>query len=208
VSLKAGRELLRRSEDSAHEDYEKLRDRSREPALFRAGEACLALEQYEDALKYFDKLLGENENSGHFFEAKFRMSDCRRKVTPPDLDAAMHDLLEILQYADKRVVTNRALCAVGRILDQKGTQKDLRLAVARFQQVVMLADPELEENKPWIEEAVYQSARCFARLGENEGRDKMVRRYREEFPAGRFKKEIGSLPAAEFTPALPPAPEQ
>lgn len=208
VSLKAGRELLRRSEDSAHEDYEKLRERSREPGLFRAGEACLALEQYEGALKYFDKLLGENENSGYFFEAKFRMSDCRRKVTPPDLDAAMHDLLEILQYADKRVVINRALCAVGRILDQKGTQKDLRLAVARFQQVVMLADPELEGNKPWIEEAVYQSARCFARLGENEDRDKMVRRYREEFPAGRFKKEIGGLPAAEFTPAPPVAPEQ
>ncbi|MBT3376688.1 MAG: tetratricopeptide repeat protein [Lentisphaerae bacterium] len=208
VSLTASRELLRRSEDSSHEDYETLRERSREPALYRAGEACLGMEKYDEALTYFDRLLEENENSGYFFEAKFRTSDCRRKATPPDLDAAMHDLLEILQYADKQVVTNRALCAVGRILGEKGTQKDLQLATARFQQVVMLADPEVEENKPWIEEAVYESARAFARLGQNDERDKMVRQYREMFPAGRFKEKIGGLPAAEFTPATPAAPEQ
>jgi len=139
---------------------------------------------------------------------KFRMSECRRKATPPDFDGAMHDLLEILQYADKPAIANRALCAVGRILAEKGTQKDLQLAVARFQQVVMLADPEAEDQKPWIEEAIYQSARGFARLGETEERDRMVRKYRDDFPSGRFKEEIGALPEAEFTPPQAPPTEQ
>jgi TolA-binding protein len=203
VSLNASRELLNRSEDQKHPDYETLRERSREPTLFRAGTAALRTEQYEDALTYFKKLLDEHPNTGYFFDATFGMAEARIHLTPPDNRGALADLAQILQYADRPELTNRALCMTGDIMLRSSEEKDVRQGVARLQQVVMLADPELPANRPWIERAIAKSAAAFARLGENEKRDDMLGRYRREFPDGSYADELKALPQQEFaTPAL------
>jgi len=64
----------------------------------------------------------------------------------------------------------------------------------------MLADPTVEGNRPWIELAVFESAKLFARLGDEEQRRKMVTTYKKEFPNGKYAKEIGEIGAATSAP--------
>ena len=198
VSLAASTELLARSSDPKHADYEILRERSREHAFFRGGEAAYQLGDYPRALELFAELLQERANSAYFYEAKFRMGMAMRQQDPADLDGAIRSFSEVLQYADDPPMANRALCLLAETLVMSGGEEELRLGLARFQQVVMLADPATEGNKPSIETAVYESAKAFARLGDAGKRDEMVKLYRQSFPKGRYSQDITKLPAAEF----------
>jgi TolA-binding protein len=203
VSLAASRELIARGEKAKDAEGARVRARSREPALFRAGQAGLALKTYDEALKYFTTLVTEYPRTGFFFEAKFGLAQARGKLTPPDIAGAIADLGEVVQFTQDPVQANRALCLVGEALAGQGDQRSLQQAVARFQQVVLLADPKVEGNRPWIEMAVVESAKAFARLGNTSERDAMVTLYRERFPQGSRTQELQALPAPGTGPATP-----
>lgn len=203
LALPATLELLARGENPAHPDAALIADRLREGLLLRAAKATLALDNPGAALKYLDKLFLEKPNTGYFFEAKFLSAQARQKTRPPDLAGAVRDLGEITQYATDAVMLNRALCDVGDATDAMGGRDNVRMAVARFQQVVELTDPADAALRPLLERAVFRSAQLFARLGETELRDRMVKRYQTLFPKGEHSTEITRLPAAEFAPAPP-----
>ncbi len=206
ASLAASRELLARSEDKNHPDAELLQTRSREHCLFRAAQACGQLEDHAGALTFYGKLLEEKPNTAYFFESKFGLAEARRQGASSDLPGAIRDVSEVLQYATDPVMMNRGLCRLGQLLAQQGGQSDLQAAAARFQQVVMLADASVPGNAPWIEMAVYESARTFARLGDTEQRDSMVKQYRRDYAKGKYRADIGKLPAAGAGAApAPPA---
>ena len=203
LCLAASREILKRSEDAGGDEYEALRQAPREHALFRAGEASFELNELDESLEFFRRLLDEKSNSAYFFQAKLKMGLGKRKKTPPDYNGAMRDFSEILQHAQEAALSNQTLCRLGETLAMTGERESLTLAAARFQQVVLLADPDLPENQPWIELATYESARCFARLGNVGERDKAVSRYRTLYPQGKYAEALNALPKAEFasTPA-------
>jgi TolA-binding protein len=209
VSLAASRELIARSEKSKDAEGERLRAKAREPSLFRAGQASLQLKRYDDALKFLSTLLAESPRTGFFFDVCFGLAEARRNLTPPDLNGAMADLGQIIQYSEDPVQSNRALCLVGEALMSQGDQRSIQQAVARFQQVALLADPKIEANRPWLEMAIAESAKAFARLGQTKERDEMVTLYRARFPKGKRAAELDRLPAAPPqaapTAAQPPA---
>ena len=198
LSLAASQELLRRAEKKGPDADEGLQPATRENALFRAGESAFLLKDFKRALAYYDELLAGKPNTAYFYDLKFHSGVSKRSMKPAEAEGAIRDFNEILQYADEQTISNRALCELGETYAQLSGKKNVQLALARFQQVVMLADPNLEGNRPWIEGAIYGAARCAARLGEGEQRGKLVERYRKEFPDGRFRREINSLPKAEF----------
>jgi len=205
-SLGASKELLRRSEDEKHPDYDLIRERAREPALFRAGVAAYQIEDYDNCLVFFQKLLEEKENTAYYFLAKFRMGMARRKTTPADYEGAIGDFSEVSLYATDPVMRNEAVCRIGETYMMQGGKDTVMLGVARFQQIVMLADASIPENQPWIEMAIYESAKGFARLGDAQNKDKMVAKYRDLYPSGKYRQDIANLPAAEFAAAPAPAP--
>ena len=198
LSLAASRELLRRTEKEGAEAEEGIQPATRENALFRAGESAFLLGDFKLALAYYDRLLEEKPNTAYFYDVKFHSGVSKRSIEPADAEAAVRDFNEILQYADQQAISNRALCELGETYAQLPGRENVQLALARFQQVVMLADPDEEGNRPWIEGALYGAARCAARLGEGEQRAELVERYRKEFPDGRYRREINSLPGLEF----------
>lgn len=203
VSLAASRELIARSEKGKDAESERLRAKAREPALFRAGQACLRLKTYDQALNYLNTLLTENPRTGFFFDAKFALAEARRNLTPPDMNGVMADLGEIIQFSQDPVQANRALCLVGDGLAAAGDPRSLQQAVARYQQVALLADPKVEANRPWLEMAIVESAKLFARLGQAKERDEMVTLYRDRFPTGTRAAELQNLPVGAAVP--PPA---
>ncbi|OGV68703.1 MAG: hypothetical protein A3K19_13165 [Lentisphaerae bacterium RIFOXYB12_FULL_65_16] len=217
VSFDASKILLARSEDQNHRDYATLKDKAREPTLFRAAEACFRLEDYTTALSLYKKLLDERPSSGYFFDCKFQMAGCKQHLSPPDFEGALADLAEVLTYARSPGQQNKASCCQGAVLVRQGEveaqkgdkdklKEKLSLALARYLLVVRCADINVPENKPWIEEAIYQAARIHARLGMDKERDEMIKLYRQKFPAGKYSADIGKLPPAEFTPDAPTAP--
>ena len=83
------------------------------------------------------------------------------------------------------------------VFDKTASNPQARIAqaVARFQQVALLADPKVEGNRPWLEMAIVESAKAFAQLGNTAEREAMVALYRQHFPKGARAKELEALPA-------------
>ena len=206
LALAASRELIARSEKGKDAESEKIRAKAREPSLFRAGQACLQLKRYDEAVKFLSTLIAESPSTGFFFDACFGLAEARRNLTPPDLNGAMADLGQIIQFTQDPAQSNRAICLVGEALAAGSDQRSVQQAVARFQQVALLADPKIEANRPWLEMAIVESAKAFARLGQTKDRDEMVALYRERFPKGKRSTELSSLPAAQFQ--VPPTAGQ
>jgi TolA-binding protein len=202
LALIADQELIRRGNDPKHPDSARLRA-IRETILFRAGAAALQSRRPADAVAYLETLLREKSATAYFFEAKLLLASARCANTPPDPLGATRDLAEVVQYSTDPVLTNRALVAMGGALAQVPSRDNFLQAAARYQQVVLLADPAVAANRPLLEQAVAESAKLFGRLGDPVNRDRMVKQYQETWPAGRYIGEMGKLPAADFPP--PPA---
>ncbi len=207
TSLAAAREILRRS--STPPGSQAAAPYVRENALFRAGEDCFLLKQYAQALKFYATLLKERPDTAYYFTVKLHSGLARRKIRPPDYKAALNDFGEIVLYAKDPALVNHALCEMGATYEKMGGPANLRLALARYQQVAMLADPKITANRPWIERALYRSAVLAKRLGDPVAAQKAAARCLHDFPAGPHAGKLRALagPAPGPTPQKPEKPK-
>ena len=206
LALTAGRELLRRSEDENHEDYEKLSGKTRENLLFRTGKAAYEAEKYDQAVEYLTELLELNENTAHYYHAKMIMGKAKRLTTPPDLIGSRNDFMDIVQFSDDPVIENEAIVGSARTFLAMESETGVKQALAQLGQLVLvsedevliLANDEKQANLPLLEEAFYLSAKCHALLGNDQARDLMIETYKTRFPKGRFLQELQNLPAPKY----------
>jgi TolA-binding protein len=192
VALSACEEILKRG-SSQHAEAAQLRGAIKDRAYMRAAEAALQLKKDAQALSYLEKLLRENPRTGYFFDAKFMLAEAKAKIATPDLDGATQDLQEILQYADNPVHSNKALTQLAGLLLQYGDETRKKQALARYQQVVMLADAENPAIRDYLEQAIVASARLFAENDEKERLDDMYARYQRHFAGGQYAAEMARL---------------
>ncbi|MFA5206019.1 MAG: tetratricopeptide repeat protein, partial [Lentisphaeria bacterium] len=204
LALAAAQELKRRSDDPKNPDRARLAS-LRETILFRTAAAALQCQRPADTITDLETLLREKPSSSYFFEAKLLLANARLAATPPNPEGAQRDVADVVQYATDPVLTNRGLVLMGEALAAAPSRENLQQAAARYQQVVLLADPAVAANRPLLEQAVYESARLFSRLGDTANRDRMVKKYQDDWPTGRFAALITKLPAADFPPPPPPA---
>ena len=208
LALSAIEELLRRSEDPSHEDHERLKDKTRETLLFRAGSASFQAENYQQAIDYIESLLEINENTAHFFNASLILGKAQRQNAPPNLQASREAFLNVIKYVEDPVAKNEAIIEAAKtflaMADEKSTRQALaqlgQLVIVAGNEVIVLADQENEANAPLLEEAIYLAAKGNAILGNAAERDMLVDAYREMFPGGRFAEDLRNLPAAKFAP--------
>jgi TolA-binding protein/predicted nucleic acid-binding Zn-ribbon protein len=196
IALKACAEVVARSEKESGPDYEEAK-RVREGALFRAGRAALDLGKFDLALQYLDTLLKENPKSGFFYDIKFATASARAALVPPDIEGAVRDLNEVAFTTDP-VLKNRADCQLGTMWAGTKDAATVTKGASRLRMVADLADPANPENLPWIEQALFEAAKAYARLGRADDRQAMVKAYRERFPKGKYLDQLSNLPAAEF----------
>ncbi len=211
LALTALDELLRRAEDPEHPDYPVLfgeQGRYRERLLHRASTAALKAGHYDRARSLAETLLESNERTAYFFQVQMNIALAARQAEPPDFRRAEQALNEILRLAQERSLQSRAIVEYGNTLmmNERRGPDGPRRAVGQFSRLVMidegevvfLADPDDDELRPWIEEAVYRSAYCHALLGNQQRRDLLVAEYRRRFPDGQFLARINTLPEPRF----------
>ncbi len=211
IAVRVYEELLRRAEDTEQKDHEMLYGedgKMYERLIFKTATAALEAGLYDKAVKYSDKLLEINEKTAYFFKLKMALAEAKRQQTPPDYQGAVEALTEILRFAQDETMKNRALIELGRtfMMNEALGVMAYRRALAQFgqialvtdQDVVLLADPDSEADREFVEEALYKSAVCYSILGEEKEKQTVVEKYRELFPTGKYAADINSLPAAKF----------
>jgi len=168
----------------------------KEKVLFLNGKALYQQKDYQLAIELLETLISFNENTAFFFKTKFLLADSRIKMANPDLSTAEQDLFDIVKYSRNSIEKNKATCLLGILYAKTNDKAKLKKALARFKQIIMLADPKIAENQYWLEEAIYQAANCYSRLGENQQAVEMVQTYQKNYPKGRYRIKITNLEPA------------
>ncbi len=206
ISLQVNEELLRRGKDVEHKDFEMLSGKTRENLLFRAGQAAFDAGKMEKAISYMLELINLNQNSAHFFKAKIVLAQAKRLKQPPDLAGAILDLSDVRSRAQDETVVNQTMVEMAKTFMAQDSADGMRKAAGQLSQIVLVSDGETlilaaenqPENQPFIEEAFFLAAQCYAQLGDNDSRDTLVKSYRARFPGGKFSEQISNLPPAKY----------
>ena len=193
LAYKAAKEIIRRSEDRNHEEYETLQGARREAALYRAGKAALEMGDPRLAEQTITTLIDENDETGFFFDAMFVRAEALIRLDPPMYEAALADLRQVSMHAQDPLLVNEAAVELGKIHEKRGQENDLRRAASLYQQVVKLADPEIDGMAPLMEEALYRSAVVFTELKDPARQRQMIEEYQTLYPNGPHLDEIRAL---------------
>ena len=122
---------------------------------------------------------------------------------------AINDLAEVRTYAQDDFVANEAIVEMAVTMMAAGDDASIRRGLGQLGQIVLvvdgrpklLADETRKENLPFIEQALFLAAKSYGLIGDGASQALMVKEYRQRFPQGLHKDEIGSLPTARTAPA-------
>lgn len=225
VAIKAGEMLLAKMDKPVIEEWlgkqkaretagnpleqQKLMGVIREKVYFDYGTACYWGGQFDKALKITDELLVK-ENSAYYFEGRFLRALIYKAMQKYDKALENYGEISITALtAKKHSIYGRSQCLMGETYIE---MKDYAKAYGTLSitasinpdelktSPVKMTNEEMQEQKNWIEFAVYNSAVCLAKLGKTDEVKKMAEKYRAYFPAGKYIKEIGLLSSVETAP--------
>ncbi|MCF7853588.1 MAG: tetratricopeptide repeat protein [Candidatus Pacebacteria bacterium] len=213
LALKAANELLERSKDPEHPDYVQLAGGTRENILYRASEAAFQAAKYDQAINNLEKLIEENPKTAHFFRAKILLARAKRAKTPPNLAGAREDLAEVRTLAEDEDIVTQSLIELARTYYAEDTAKGISRGLAQLGQIVLVSDGDVmvlidevrEEDRSYLEDALYLSAQGHALLGHEDEQALVRKKYQELFPKGRYVEEMQNLPNAKFKSAAAPS---
>ena len=176
-----------------------------------AGKAALALERYEDAVKYLTKVFELDKNTAYFNQLFFTRAEAYCKLK--NYEAARKDLSRIASRAMARSQSqrqpkywlyNKAQALIGETFM---AENQLAKAFTVYSMVAMPAisknamkvepsgDPD-DDSAKYVELAVYKAALTAAKTGRKADRDAFAEGYKTLYPKGFYITEINNLPPA------------
>lgn len=157
-------------------------------ALFGLGTAYGQQGDHERAVENLRQLLSDFPNTAYFFEAQFKLAESSREME--NFAAANTALAEILRLSQDNNMIQQAQFELGRLQIARG---DRREALASFQRIALLQDPDNQRLRPLIEESFVKAMELalelelYGEVAEN------VAQYEETFPRGQFMTEVRRL---------------
>jgi len=131
-----------------------------ERSLFGMGKAAFELKQYDQAVKYLEELLTRYPHSALFYQSKLILGKAYRALGR--LDDAVGALRDVFRFADNNVLINRANLMYGQIKEE---QEQPKAALASYQRIALLADPNDPELRPMIKDALWRSIQLGMKIG-------------------------------------------
>lgn len=177
-----------------------------ERSLYGLGKACYGVKKYPEAIKALEELMMKYPNSGLFYDAKFMLGGAYRETG--SLSNAVLVMSDVLKYADKNILVNKASVELGYIQEQ---QNDLQGALASFARVALLGDPADPDIRPLVEESILKCIDLSDSMRRYQDELDSCDQYLKLFPTGakidevRKKKADAKLKAVQaMVPAAQP----
>jgi len=154
-------------------------------ALFGSARANLALGQYEKAISAANTLMERYPRSAMFYDMRFVLGQAYRQMG--QTERAIEVLREVFQRATDQVLMNRATLELGRIQEADG---QIGEALASYQRIVLLADPNDPDIRPIFETALARGTVLQATRERWRDVIESARLYNELFPQGPGHLEV------------------
>lgn len=174
-----------------------------ERSLFGLGRAHFEMKQYNQAIAALDQLMKDYPKSGLFYEAKFLMGESYGELG--QVGEASLALGDIFRFAGDQELINRASMKLAHIQLKAG---DKTGALASYQRIALLSDPNKPEQRPLIEEAIRLGLPIAMELGRFKDALESCDQYLKLFPTSEKVGEIRRIRAeanlkASTAPAAP-----
>ncbi len=179
-----------------------------ERALFGVGRANFVRRNFDEAIKALEQLLQEYPRSGLFFEARFMLGEAYAMLG--NFLAASQSLSDIFRFSNDPIQINQASLKLAEVQLKAG---DKTGALASYQRVALLSDPNKQEQRPYIEQALRAGIGVALEIGRHqeavESCDQYLKLYptSEKVPEVRRQRAEASLRAStggETPPAATP----
>lgn len=178
-----------------------------ERSLYGLGRAQFEMKQYNQAIQALDQLMKDYPKSGLFYEAKFLLGEAYGELGQVgDASLALGD---IFRFAADQDLISRASMKLAQIQLKAGDQTG---ALASYQRIALLSDPNKPEQRPLIEEAIRLSLPISMALQRYADALESCDQYLKLFPTSEKVADIrriraeANLKASMAAPAAPTAP--
>lgn len=131
-----------------------------EPALFGLGKAYMKTLRYDEALDALNRLMEKYPQSALFYDTKFLLGQGYREMER--IDDAVLALEDVFKFAQDPLLRTKADYELGMIYKAGGKNDE---ALASFQRVALLADPDDPEFRDLVESCLFESLDLFAAVG-------------------------------------------
>ncbi len=186
----------------------------RDQILLESADAAYYSAAYAQTIKYLDEILAE-ENSPYFYKAHFKCAGANRKLKQYGKALKNYGEISGLLLSHRKAKESMKLKTSLLVGITRIEQGELGKALAAFAGPVMklmtkskemlLLQQDKKEISPeekdlidlYVEYALFLSACCENALGNEDKADVFTNMYRETYPNGMFKTQLGSLPSPE-----------
>lgn len=159
-----------------------------ERALYGVGRAYFEQKNNEGAIKALDALLRDYPRTALFFEARFLL--CEAYAETGNFRAASESLNEIFRFSKDPVQLNQASMKLAEV---QLKANDKSGALASFQRVALLSDPNKVEQRPFIQEALLAGMPLAMELGHFKDLVDSCELYLKLFPTSDKVAEVRRL---------------
>lgn len=123
-----------------------------ELALHGLGYAYIHQGNHEEAVRVLNDLLERFPNTAFYYEARFLLAESHKELE--NYARALTALSDILRMSQDNIVNQRAQYLMGEIQRLQGNKVE---ALATFQRIALLQNPENKQLRPIIEDSLLQS---------------------------------------------------
>ena len=161
-----------------------------ERALFGVGRANFARKNHEEAIKALERLLQEYPRSGLFFDARFMLGEAYAEVG--NFLASSQSLSDIFRFSNDPIQINQASLKLAEV---QLKANDKTGALASYQRVALLSDPNKQEQRPYIEQALWAGIRLAMELDLHKDAVESCDQYLKLYPTSEKVPEVRRLRA-------------
>ncbi len=161
-----------------------------ELALHGLGYAYNHQGNHAEAVSALNDLLERFPNTSFFYEARFLLADSHRELE--QYNPALTALNDILRLSQDNIVNQRAQFKLGEIQRLQGNRQE---ALATFQRIALLQDPENRRLRPIIERSLVESLDLMMELELYQDVEDVSIQFLSDFPGSDHVEDVRRIRA-------------
>lgn len=156
-----------------------------ERALYGTGRSNYELGNHSLAVEMLNRLMERYPDSAYFYSAKFVLA--RSHLELGNTNEARNELRDVFEYSQDEVLRREADFQLALVEQAAG---NINRALAGFQRIALLTDPEAEETRGILERSMLRSIDLYEELENFEEVVDACNMYLEAFPRGEHVDEV------------------